>query len=222
MKREVGRTAGTLVVLAWLVGMTVLWSAMSAASSAAIMAEGRSPASAATAVRIEFALSSERDIRRALDIAGQDGLAADIERAFGVPGGRLERLMGPLHASARTAGVPVELYAALVMTESSFRAEARSHAGAIGPAQVMPRWWARGLCSDMDLHAPADNLHCGARVLAQYHHECDADWACALWRYNVGPGALARDEPGARDAARRYEAKVAGWLRKLGDAGRSL
>lgn len=222
MDRRYGSVVGTLVAAAWLAAIAVLWSAMSAASSDSLLSDRHATQPVDPALRGDLAHAFERGIRGEPGFSGATSLGAELKAAFGVPEGRLEPLMAPLYEAARGAGVPVELYAALVMTESSFRADVLSHAGAVGPAQVTPKWWAGGLCSGMDLLVPADNLRCGAQVLARYHRACGGDWACALWRYNVGPGALERDEPGARDAGRRYEAKVAGWLRKLGSAGRTL
>jgi soluble lytic murein transglycosylase-like protein len=142
--------------------------------------------------------------------------AQAIAKAYDLPSHRAERLARPLLEAARAESVPMVLMAALVMAESSYRPFARSHAGAIGPAQVIPRWWADGLCRELDIADPAENLHCGARVLAHYREGCDGDWRCALRRYNVGPGALASGDPGAQAAARRYERKIAENLARFG------
>ena len=106
------------------------------------------------------------------------------------------------HASNQT-GVPIEIMAALIATESSFRYKARSHAGAIGPAQVIPRFWEEQ-CNE-DLADPQGNIACGAQVLALYRKSCD-DWVCALQKYNVGPTGYTRPE--SRGAMDRYIAKI--------------
>lgn len=141
------------------------------------------------------------------DTRGQT-LAVEVQRAYGVPAERVERLAGAIVTAAEKHDIPAELFASLVMTESSFRSRVRSHAGAIGPAQVMPEYWSDGLCQDLDLDEAADNILCGARILAHYREGCDGDWRCALHRYNVGPGALRRGEPGALKAAERYEQRI--------------
>lgn len=104
-----------------------------------------------------------------------------------------------------------ELLASLVMTESSFRTDARSSVGAIGPAQVQPLLW-NDFCS-MDLTNPEENVYCGAQILAYYRERCtfvtptpeDAK-ACALRSYNVG--YRNRNNAYFMPAANRYVAKI--------------
>jgi soluble lytic murein transglycosylase-like protein len=89
-------------------------------------------------------------------------------------------------AAAATNGIDGRLLAALVWTESNFRPDAVSHAGAIGLTQLMPGT-ARGL--GVDPHDPVDNLHGGARYLAaQLDTFGRADLALAA--YNAGPGRV--------------------------------
>ena len=115
-----------------------------------------------------------------------------------------------LEASTRQSLAP-ELLASLVMTESSFRKEARSSVGAIGPAQVQPLLWEE-FCS-VDLKNPEENLYCGAQILAYYRERCGATAttvedvrSCALRAYNVG--YRNRDNVYFRPAANRYVAKI--------------
>lgn len=107
-----------------------------------------------------------------------------------------------LDAHAKS-GVPVGHIAALLATESSFRYQARSHVGAIGPAQVVPRFWS-DFCEGR-LDDPDANVTCGARVLAHYRDTCP-DWHCAFQKYNVGPRGY-RD-PRNAGAIKRYIAKI--------------
>ena len=109
-----------------------------------------------------------------------------------------------LEASERQQ-LPPELLASLVVTESSFRKSARSHVGAIGPAQVRPEYWS-DFCGTQDLHDPEQNVYCGAQVLSHLMERCDGDKACALAAYNVGP--YARRE----NAAKRYVKKIDRYL----------
>ena len=115
-----------------------------------------------------------------------------------------------LEASIRQRLEP-ELLASLVMTESSFRKEARSSVGAIGPAQVQPLLWEE-FCS-ADLMDPEENLYCGASILAHYQERCaevgvavEDVRGCALRSYNVG--YRNRDNVYFRPAANRYIAKI--------------
>lgn len=91
-------------------------------------------------------------------------------------------------AAAESAGVDPRLLAALVWAESGFRADAGSHAGAIGLTQLMPGT-ARGL--GVDPHDPESNLLGGARYLrAQLDRFGSPELALAA--YNAGPGRVAR------------------------------
>ena len=104
-----------------------------------------------------------------------------------------------------------ELLASLVMTESSFRRNARSSVGAVGPAQVQPKLW-RDFCA-VDLLDPEENLYCGAQILAHYQERCarvagspEEVEACALRSYNVG--YRNHDNVYFRPAANRYVEKI--------------
>lgn len=91
-------------------------------------------------------------------------------------------------AAARRNGIPEELFLRLVQQESNWNAKARSHAGAIGLAQLMPGT-ARELRVDPTL--PAQNLEGGAIYLKRQYDRFK-DWRLALAAYNAGPGAVQR------------------------------
>lgn len=117
-----------------------------------------------------------------------EAFAQRLEQVFGLEAERaLTFSEWILEASWRHQLEP-EVIASLIHTESSFRKRARSWAGAIGPAQVMPQIW-RDFCGGFDLSDPEQNVYCGAKVLAFYRAEC-GDLDCALRLYNVGPGNL--------------------------------
>jgi soluble lytic murein transglycosylase-like protein len=91
-----------------------------------------------------------------------------------------------IDAAGGRVGVDGRLLAALVWTESSFRPDAVSHAGALGLAQLMPDT-ARGL--GVDPRDPLRNLDGGARYLrAQLDRFGRVDLALAA--YNAGPGRV--------------------------------
>ncbi len=93
-----------------------------------------------------------------------------------------------IEAVAARHGLDGRLLAALVWTESGFRADAVSHAGALGLAQLMPAT-ARGL--GVDPRHPIENLEGGARYLrAQLDRFGRVDLALAA--YNAGPGRVER------------------------------
>lgn len=109
-------------------------------------------------------------------------------------------------AAASEAGIPVDLLLALVSTESSGRAGARSPVGALGLTQVMPAT-ARGEAvrlglpdaGSLDLLEPTLNLRLGAAYLADRLAQFQGDEALALAAYHSGPAGPAawRREDGA-------------------------
>ena len=112
--------------------------------------------------------------------------------------------------------VPADLMAALINTESHFRLQAVSWADAVGPAQVIPRWWNK-VC-EADLRDPEHNIYCGALVLRRYYNRyCGAEsWRCALEYYHTGPGKMALGNAYAQTRL-AYVTKVNRSLAKLGN-----
>ena len=97
---------------------------------------------------------------------------------------------GPYLAVAKQAArryrVPEDLFLRLVQQESGWRADARSHKGAIGLAQLMPR---TAQLLGVNPHDPRQNLEGGARYLAEQYRSFGS-WRLALAAYNAGPGAV--------------------------------
>ncbi|PLS20591.1 lytic transglycosylase domain-containing protein [Neptunicoccus cionae] len=89
-------------------------------------------------------------------------------------------------AAARRHGIPVDLFNRLVQQESNWNPKAKSHAGAIGLAQLMP-FTARLL--GVNPHDPAQNLEGGARYLKEQYAKFRS-WRLALAAYNAGPAAV--------------------------------
>lgn len=121
-----------------------------------------------------------------------NGLPASASRPVGAwasalpPAGRA--WAGEVERAAVKAGVDPALLASLVWAESGFQPAAKSHAGAIGLAQLMPAT-AAGL--GVDPHDPAQNLDGGARFLRAMLDQFGTP-ALALAAYNAGPGRVAR------------------------------
>lgn len=98
------------------------------------------------------------------------------------------RWAGEIDAAGARVGVDGRFLAALVWTESYFREDAISPAGAVGLTQLMP---ATAEMLGVDPHDPLQNLLGGARYLRQ---QLEAFWDLerGLAAYNMGPGAVSR------------------------------
>jgi hypothetical protein len=129
------------------------------------------------------------------DPVGGGGPTPGSGLTAGVGGGWKSRLPAAgrqwadaIEAAATRHGLDPRLLAALVRAESGFRQDARSHAGAIGLAQLMPGT-ARGL--GVDPHDPLQNLEGGARFLKAMRDKFGSN-ELALAAYNAGPARVAR------------------------------
>ncbi len=127
-----------------------------------------------------------------------------LASAFGLSERRAAEFSGWILEAARRQQLSPELIAGLVHTESSFRKRVRSVTGAIGPAQVNPRYWEEH-CGGGNLWDPGENIYCGAQVLAHFMERC-GELSCALARYNVGGRNMS--DPYYRGVGLRYFAKV--------------
>ena len=97
------------------------------------------------------------------------------------------RLHGLAMRAASDAGVPRDVFLALITEESAWRVEAISSKGALGLAQLMPM---TAVELGVDPLIPAENLSGGARYLAQAYNRFGT-WALALAAYNAGPRRVA-------------------------------
>lgn len=102
---------------------------------------------------------------------------------------RRQRHFVQMAAAACGAGVPVELFDALIIQESRYNPLALSSKGASGLAQLMPRT-ARAL-GVFDRWSVAQNLEGGALYLRQ-QLDTFGNWALALGAYNAGPGNVTK------------------------------
>ena len=97
------------------------------------------------------------------------------------------RFAGEINKAAAAAGIDPRLLAAVAWSESGFNPSARSHAGALGLMQIMPRTAAGLRVDPMD---PSQALRGGARYLAQQLRTFGGREDLALAAYNAGPGAV--------------------------------
>lgn len=91
-------------------------------------------------------------------------------------------------AAAQKHSIPEDLFLRLVQQESGWNPNAKSHAGALGLAQLMPE---TATLLGVDPVDPEQNLDGGARYLrAQYVKF--RSWRLALAAYNAGPEAVVK------------------------------
>lgn len=164
-------------------------------SASPLVAEGLFSSSTGRA-----SFSSQLDVldnRAAQQYAGSKRLQPGYEKsaaeiaisAAGIPrftGKYRGQYLPMAQAAARRHGIPEDLFLRLVQQESGWNPTARSHAGAIGLAQLMP-FTARKL--GVNPHDPKQNLEGGARYLRQQYNKFRS-WRLALAAYNAGPGAV--------------------------------
>jgi soluble lytic murein transglycosylase len=115
----------------------------------------------------------------------------------GVPRQLLERYLSlpwrvELETAARRTGVPPWLLAGLARQESAWNPQARSAAGALGLAQVLPDSAAEvsrelpGFSRTGDILDPTRNLTLGGALLARWRRSYNGSWTAALATYNAG------------------------------------
>jgi soluble lytic murein transglycosylase-like protein len=119
-------------------------------------------------------------------VPGPDPVGAVPAFSAEAPGGRTLKAMAV--AAATAAGVPPNLFVALVEAESGFNPTAVSPAGALGLSQLMPAT-ARAL-GVTDPFDPQQNLAAGARYLKALLGQFGSV-PLALAAYNAGPAAVA-------------------------------
>ena len=128
---------------------------------------------------------------------------------------RAQEWLGPIEDAARRHGVDPRLLTALVWTESAFRVDAVSPAGAIGLGQLMP-----GTAAGMgvDPHDPIQNIEGAATYISQQLRSF-GEIDLALAAYNAGPGRvvksggvpnIAETQAYVRIVSDRYESLVRG------------
>lgn len=94
---------------------------------------------------------------------------------------------GEAKAAAQRHGIDQDIFARQIKQESGFNPTAKSPAGAMGIAQIMPAT-AKGW--NVDPMDPKAALDAAAKNMRVYLDKYNGDWAKALSAYNAGPGAV--------------------------------
>lgn len=118
-----------------------------------------------------------------------------------------------IYRAAKKHQLNPSLVAALVRTESAFRATAMSPKGARGLMQLMPATGSRFGLRTRDLYEPAKNLEAGSKYLAWLLERFKSDLELALAAYNAGEHAVDRHRgvPPYRET-RNYIQRIYGLL----------
>jgi soluble lytic murein transglycosylase-like protein len=132
-----------------------------------------------------------------------DAFAQRMQLVFGLHADVAAEFSGWILEASRRQHLQPELIASLVFTESSFRKDAVSHVGALGPAQIRPYW--KSFCGSKMLRDPAENIFCGAQILAYFKDAC-GDERCALLSYNLGPYGMRQEQ--FASAGNRYVNRI--------------
>jgi soluble lytic murein transglycosylase-like protein len=172
------------------------------------------PLALLASVIVAVTVAAERPVEAALALPAVDtrgtwegeveAFSVRLEEGFGLRPEAADTFAAWILEASDRQQLPEDLIASLIYTESTFRTRVRSWSGAIGPAQVKPRFWTR-FCGGVDLADPEQNVYCGAQIVAHYTARC-GDFDCALRLYNVGPANL-RD-PYYAERSHHYLAKI--------------
>lgn len=119
----------------------------------------------------------------------QSARIAEIQRVLDTEFAAFKRKPSDLatyvyHAS-KLNDVPWRVLVNLMARESGFRIDARSKYGAIGIAQIVPRYWDTTARNMLDYR---NAVHKSAEIIALYRKKCGG-LRCALHKYNVGEGS---------------------------------
>jgi len=117
-----------------------------------------------------------------------------------------------IYDAARAQGIDPDVAFGLVRTESTFREDAKSHVGALGLTQVMPRTasWLEPGTTSKDLYDRRTNLRLGFRYLDQMIDKYKGDLKLALLAYNRGPGTVDKVLKSGGNPDNGYADKVLG------------
>jgi soluble lytic murein transglycosylase-like protein len=117
-----------------------------------------------------------------------------------------------IHAIAISEDLDPEMAFRLVETESSFRRNALSEAGAVGYTQILPSTatWLDPNVAAANLYQRDINLRLGFRYLRLLLEDNAGDMRLALLAYNRGPGTVRAIVANGGDPANGYATRIMG------------
>jgi soluble lytic murein transglycosylase-like protein len=161
---------------------------------------------------MEAAVEAERDLggENALVRLQNENLREiiDYSARYRIPAD----LAQSIHSIAIAEDLDPEMAFRLVETESSFRRNALSEAGAVGYTQVLPSTaaWLDANFDEVDLYERDVNLRLGFRYLRLLLEENAGDMRLALLAYNRGPGTVRAIVANGGNPANGYATRIMG------------
>jgi soluble lytic murein transglycosylase-like protein len=159
--------------------------------------------------RLAESASQRRSEEAAAAANPSTGDAATFARRYGIS----RDLAQKIYDIALAEGIDPDLGFRLVRVESRFNPRARSPAGALGLAQLMPstaRTLDRSLRTEAQILDPTTNLRLGFSYLRRHLDRYDGDVRLALLAYNRGYHNVDRALRAGRDPENGYSRKVLG------------
>lgn len=138
--------------------------------------------------------------------SGSQTLPQDISSEMST---RMAGMEKDIQDAAKEYGIDPSLLRGLIAQESRFRNNAKSKAGAVGAAQLVPRW-NKKFMQKYDIYTQRGNIFAGAAHLRDDLNAAGGDVTEALGRYNggTGKGRLTKEN-------REYAPGVLAWQAKL-------
>ena len=172
------------------------------------MQAGAQEARAARAEAVALAVAEAEREAEAMRLSAEMERVRDwVAKRYRVSSDALEPAFVEVENSAREAELDPLLLVAMIAVESSFNPKAKSHAGALGLMQVIPRWHMDKIGHDNDhtvLFDPRFNVQVGTLVLLE-----------GLQRYGSLEAALQYYNGARHDPEKRYTKRVLSVKRQL-------
>ena len=201
-RRRPGRGVGAAaLLLCGIVGLNALWVMGSVRPR---LKEAESTALAALEAQRdaggEYALVrlQNQNLREIIEYSARYRIPADLAQS--------------IHAIAIAEDLDPAMAFRLVETESSFRRNALSEAGAVGYTQILPSTavWLDANARGIDLYERDVNLRLGFRYLRLLLEEYAGDMRLALLAYNRGPGTVRAIVANGGDPSNGYATRIMG------------
>lgn len=142
-----------------------------------------------------YQLDNERTTKKLQD------LSMYISKKYSVPINLAEKIIYYTHDKSLEQKIDPLLLLSIISVESTFRPQSKSHAGAIGLTQVIPRWHPEKiekLPPNQTIWSIPGNIFLGATIIKKYLRANRGNLILALQKYNGS----------SHDETRKYSRKV--------------